>query len=526
VGTIATSALRNYETPAAVEAGRPVDPSEPSVLGNLMADAQLLATRAADRGAARIAFVAESGLRADLRRDRSSEGEADGEVTVAELSAVQPEARELLVMTLTGAQLRSVLEEQFPAPGSSDPVLALNVSEAFRYDYDQTAAPGLRVLDLTLDGRPVAADQDYRIVVNSYLASGGDGFRTFTQGTRRTAPGVDELSATVRHFVQDSPVVPSLEPRRGTPGENKLYLERMAGQDRYATAARTVLDGWAEADEVVLASGLVPVDALAGSYLSGVRDAPVLLTAPSALPDVTLRTLRRLGASRVTALGGPTAISNGVLDVLRSEGFSVERLARTDRYQTSAVVARAGGGAGEVGGLATAVLASGTRPVDALVAGSPAYAARLPVLLSTTEPLSPAAAAVLRDLEIDQVFVVGGEAALSSQVEDDARALGVQVRRLAGADRQGTARAVATYAETALGFLDTMVYLARGDGAIDALAGAPRAGRDSAPILLTPETEWFRAHCQTHLGGGLFGDRTVINEFQESAVYGASECGG
>ena len=98
-----------------------------------------MAIRSVARGGAPIALVEQGGLPDDLRF-QSSAGEGDGVVTLAELTAVQPEHRDPVVMTLTGAQVRVVLQEQFPTPGISRRFRALNVSEGFCDDLDQRPA--------------------------------------------------------------------------------------------------------------------------------------------------------------------------------------------------------------------------------------------------------------------------------------------------------------------------------------------------------------------------------------------------
>ncbi|MCW2606328.1 MAG: 5-nucleotidase protein [Frankiales bacterium] len=181
-----------------------------SLLGNFVADVQLGATSGASQpgGPAQIALMNPGGLRADLLYGNQNAGEAPGQITYAEAAVVQPFANTLFTLTLTGAQLEQVLEEQYQPAGSSRPFLALGVSRGFRYELEGTAPAGSRISNLTLDGAAVSPTGTYRIVTNSFLAAGGDNFRTLAAGTDRRDTGQDDLAVLVAHFRASSPVTP------------------------------------------------------------------------------------------------------------------------------------------------------------------------------------------------------------------------------------------------------------------------------------------------------------------------------
>ena len=84
-------------------------------------------------------------------------------------------------MTLTGAQLRQLLEQQFPANPNEAPRVLLP-SSSLRYSFDLTRPAGQRVFDLQVGGQPVRESQNYRVTVNSFLASGGDRFTLLREG--------------------------------------------------------------------------------------------------------------------------------------------------------------------------------------------------------------------------------------------------------------------------------------------------------------------------------------------------------
>ena len=153
-------------------------------IGNLVADAQLAATRAPGNGGAQLAFTNPGGVRADLLVPAGG-----GPLTYGQLYAAQPFGNTLVVKTLTGAQLKAVLEQNrytaLPAPR------VLLPSANFRYRYDARLPQGRRVLDMQLDGLPVDPVRTYRVAMNSFLAAAGDGYTVFTEGLAPTGGDLD-----------------------------------------------------------------------------------------------------------------------------------------------------------------------------------------------------------------------------------------------------------------------------------------------------------------------------------------------
>jgi 5'-nucleotidase len=154
-------------------------------LGDVIADAQLAATEA---DGAQVALTNPGGIRGDLSYASSPAGEGDGVVTYGEAFAVQPFSNFMQTLTLTGAQLKAVLEQQAQASGSTT---WLQVSSTLHYTWTTGAATGSKVSDLTVNGQPVDPAASYRVAVNNFLSAGGDGFTVFTQGTNVTEGPVD-----------------------------------------------------------------------------------------------------------------------------------------------------------------------------------------------------------------------------------------------------------------------------------------------------------------------------------------------
>jgi 5'-nucleotidase len=184
-----------------------------SALGDVIADAQLAATAPAGFGGAVAAFMNPGGIRADLSYAGSSAGEGDGNVTYGEAFNVQPFGNSLVTMTLTGAQIDQLLEQQFDNPTAGQNRI-LQVSDGVSYTWSASAATGSKVdpSSIRLNGVPVDPGGSYRITVNSFLADGGDNFTVLTQGTDRLGGAVD-LDALVDYFAANSPVPPGPQNR-------------------------------------------------------------------------------------------------------------------------------------------------------------------------------------------------------------------------------------------------------------------------------------------------------------------------
>ncbi|MEV5763354.1 bifunctional metallophosphatase/5'-nucleotidase [Micromonospora sp. NPDC052213] len=183
---------------------RDARPNGESPLGDVIADAQLAYTRSAG---AQIALMNPGGIRASLPYAASA-GEAPGEITYGEAFTVQPFNNLVVTQTLTGAQLRNVLEQQFVGFNGQTTQRILQVSAGLTYSYDATAPAGSRVSALALDGVPVDPAASYRVTTNDFLANGGDGFTELRAGTgRSTAPGFD-VDALIAYLGAGEPVAP------------------------------------------------------------------------------------------------------------------------------------------------------------------------------------------------------------------------------------------------------------------------------------------------------------------------------
>lgn len=195
---------------------RAPSPGGDSAMGRLVADAQLAAARfagapepsgvagaprAADPGGAQIALMNPGGLRADLSCPQAA---APCAIRMAEAFAVQPFGNTLVTMTLTGEQLLGVLEQQFQGTNATRPRL-LQPSSGFGWAWRAQPRGGRHVTQAWLQGMPIQSQGRYRVVVNDFLATGGDGFSGFLDGTDRLG-GPPDLEAFITALSSDEPV--------------------------------------------------------------------------------------------------------------------------------------------------------------------------------------------------------------------------------------------------------------------------------------------------------------------------------
>ena len=180
-----------------------------STLGNLVAEVQRWATSTPEAGAAQIAFMNPGGLRTDMA---GTAGGFPANLTYKQAAVVQPFANTLVNMKLTGAQIKTVLEQQWQRDDKgavpTRPFLRLGVSDGFFSTYDPTKAEGNRITGMWLNGKAIEPATAYSVTVNSFLASGGDNFRGFNAGTAKRDTGKVDLQAMVDYMAAKATTTP------------------------------------------------------------------------------------------------------------------------------------------------------------------------------------------------------------------------------------------------------------------------------------------------------------------------------
>lgn len=164
-----------------------------SALGDLVADSVLQAGRPFG---VQIGFMNNGGMRQDLDTD-------NGRASVGQTRMVLPFGNTLVVMNLKGWQILDLLEQQWSG-GREDIRGLLQVSEGFTYQWDARRGDGSKVVpgSAKLNGKPLEREASYRVMVNNFLAEGGDGFPMFANGRNRTDTGIRDIDALNDYLVK------------------------------------------------------------------------------------------------------------------------------------------------------------------------------------------------------------------------------------------------------------------------------------------------------------------------------------
>lgn len=296
---------------------------------------------------------------------------------------------------------------------------------------------------------------------------------------------------------------------RGHLCEYELHItigdaRRVWGENRFATAAEVSRLQWDDTgnpapgtgngpEDIVIANGTDPADALAGGAFASRLGGVLLLTRSDSLPWETWYEIERITESNfwdeeeitIWVLGGESVVSREVFEELgRIENISrIHRVYGVDRAETAARIATAT--AGEVGGSPWAFVVNGHAWADGLTAAPVAAYANAPVLLTHKDHLPQATMDWLMGNGITNVVVVGGEGVVSAAVFDELDAE-FTVERVSGVNRYETARAIALWGVSRMGMDGRLATLVSGENFPDALAAAPISWWTGGPVLLTP----------------------------------------
>ena len=300
-------------------------------------------------------------------------------------------------------------------------------------------------------------------------------------------------------------------------GEKDVY--RIAGNTRYETSLKiaTVLKNQEKVDKfdtIILADGRNFPDALAGSYLAGKLNAPILMANEKPQYAEKLKSYIRENLKTgglIYILGGTGAVPDSILEGI--EGFEIKRLAGASRYETNLLILEEAGVTDE-----PILVCTGRGFADSLSASATGN----PILLigkSVTEEQK----AFMRTHQNHQYYIIGGEGAVSAEIEAIVRNYG-KAERIAGNSRYETSILVAekffTNPKTAV--------LASAKNFPDGLCGGPLALNKNAPLILTATGKESNAvtyakdnavHIGAVLGGdGLISDEAANHIFQSTTI--------
>lgn len=254
----------------------------------------------------------------------------------------------------------------------------------------------------------------------------------------------------------------------------QIVPTRIAGQNRYESAAQISREQFTNAKKVIVVNSQKYADALSATTLSDGRYS-ILYTEKDSLPTATRNEIQRLNPIEVYLLGGKQSISDGIENILKKYANKVTRIAGKDRYETSAKVAA-------MSNKKNIVIASGENFSDPLYASSYAYSNNAKILLSSGKTLSRETRDYLlrNKSKIGNVTVVGGGKSISSSTVRYIQSVtGKNVGRISGRNRYEGSVKVANSMNK------SKVFIASGEDFADALAISPLAQKLNAPILLS-----------------------------------------
>ena len=274
---------------------------------------------------------------------------------------------------------------------------------------------------------------------------------------------------------------------------------RISGESRIETAIKISKESFSKADYVVIATAYNFPDALAGTPLAYVCEAPLLLTKADSLPESVKNEIKRLGAKKVIILGGTLAISSKVEASLKSMGLIVTRISGKNRYETAKKIAEKL--RKEKGEPDKVFIVRGDTYPDALSSSSYAAYFSYPILLTSKNNLSDEVKDYLKSLSVKpEAKILGGSLAVSPPVEAELKNILTpsKVKRVSGRTRIDTSIEVAKEAKRE-GFTYCFPLISTGYNYPDALTGGVLGAKKKSPIILTSrdtlsaETESFLA---------------------------------
>ena len=285
-------------------------------------------------------------------------------------------------------------------------------------------------------------------------------------------------------------------------------LTRLAGFDRYETAAEIAKAGWRQSDYAILAPGWNFPDALAATPLARKYDAPILLTVTDRLTEVTKQTLLDLQVKNVIIVGGTAVVSASVFAELQTMGLNVRRVYGFDKYETAVEIAR------ELGSPSEVFVVTGDDFFDALTVASAAGVKQIPILLVGRNSVPDSVSSYVDSQNINRSYVIGDFNTISSRVFNQFP----NGERIFGVTKYRTNLAVNMRFISADVFQSNSVCLASGEVFADALTGSAYAAKISAPVLLvnnnlgTVTNEYANYRAESGSNFFVFGGTAVIPE--------------
>lgn len=282
-------------------------------------------------------------------------------------------------------------------------------------------------------------------------------------------------------------------------GDTPTVIQTLAGKNRRETSIEVskakfgTEAGKVEAKNVVLVSDMAIADGLAATPFAADKKAPILLTKSNEISEDVMKEIKRVlpadGTGKVYLIGGETVLSEGIEKALDSKYISYERIAGSNRQETSLKIAK------KMTANDNEIFITGRfAEVDAMSVANIAAEKKAPILLSHENGLSKDQAKFVKDQKDTQnAYIVGGQLKVSDSVEAEVKDLvesGADVKRLAGVRRQETnAKVINEFYVKGTKTNITKLYVAKSDdtGLVDALPGGVLAAEAGAPVILATD---------------------------------------
>ena len=285
----------------------------------------------------------------------------------------------------------------------------------------------------------------------------------------------------------------------GTVQQNRSVIQRLSGNDRYDTMGEIVEEAYPHASNdstVIVASGDNFPDALASSGLSGLANAPVILTNSYRLSARADGQISRLNPTKVIVIGGESAVSDSVVNQIEKRVARDAKIVRisgdTRRDTANEIFAQAKKQVNANWADDTAIIATGENFTDALSISAYAQKNKYPVFLSGKSGLDASTVKDIKGYGFTNIVIAGGSAAVPNSVIAQLKSAGVSesnIVRLGGATRYQTSLEIAKYASSHGSLQPNTPVFATGENFPDALAGGVLAGVKNSPLLLvSPDT--------------------------------------
>ena len=232
----------------------------------------------------------------------------------------------------------------------------------------------------------------------------------------------DEVLDEIERLKADKVVIVGGQSSISSSVESRLKKEdikvtRISGSDRFDTSdklSQEVSRLSKKSSQAILVNGYKNIDALSVSSLATKEEIPILLNGRNALNMSVKNRLKQMNVNKVYIIGGNNSISSDVEKELKRMQISVVRLSGTDRYETSANIAKYA-----YKDFDEAIVASGENPVDALAASTLTGKKEAPILLTNRNKIPKSIKKIIEDMDIGKITIVGGENSISDDVMDD-----------------------------------------------------------------------------------------------------------